>query len=525
MYGDRNCGLEDLPVEVCLRILSFLDLKDLLVCQRTCRMLNELAKSPFLYKKLDFSPWGNNNYCQGITLSPSLIFTMLRLGGAGVVHISLKGCSSNVTDSVLYGIKRHCRNVCFLDLSECVCITDKGLIELATTCSLIETLNLRNCSELTIDGLKAAFMALPNLSWLSLSRMFQLNEENIGEVVGNYCPNLEYLNSCRIDLSDSSILAISKGCSKLKGVHLSYNDRITHVGVLHLLAYCPQIEHLALRCCHLITDVAVQYLGRHSATGTAVTTYGFVFLKHLDLSYCHTNIDNESILCIASTCHELQYIDLSGLVNVSSSSMVALAESCPNLKHVDVAGVQKLDDTFTLCLSSLKNLSYLDIGNCWKIKGSRELKSVAKNCSKLEWLSLRNCIGVTDDAVVEFLLCLSSLKSLNVSGCKKLTDEILFAVLERGRRSDCYQLEALDLSMCGKLKGAPLVQGNELMGLRNIKELDLRNCEEFSKEAVFKVFETLTMLEKVSISGIEGFDESLKELIWMRNSNLKFLNV
>ena len=496
--------MEDLPTELCLKVFSYLDLKDLLSCAGTCRRLGEILEYSQLYRVLDFSPWGTNSYCQGITMSQSLMFKIFRRAKRNAITISLNGCTSFVNDSILLGVTRHCKCVKEIDLTDCTQVSDEGLGKLTSVCYGIEKIVMRNCSGLTSEGLKGPLMSLPNLTFLSLSRMFQLDEEVIGAVVGSCCPNLKFINTCRVDLSDLSILKIAKGCPRLEGVHFSYNERITHLGIQHLVAYLPRIMYMALRRCKHINNLAVKYIGNYNNKS------GFRNLRHLDISYCSTNIDDEGILPLAEGCSSLEYIDISGLINVSAMSMNTLLKNCPDLAHLDVAGVSKLGDAFVEGVWGSSKLRYLDLANCWKIKTSSALKGLGVNCKYLSWLSLRNCVGVCDEAVVQFLKECKTIKSLNLSGCKKLTDAVLYAVLNRGNGVDNQHLDVLDVSMCKKMKGKPFLECEGFKGFEGIRDLDMRNCEEMSLDALKCLFSNLTFLQKVDISGIGEVNEELK---------------
>ena len=70
-------------------------------------------------------------------------------------------------------------------------------------------------------------------------------------IVVDECPNLEYLNISKMDVSNSNFRVISK-LKKLKELNVSYCSRITDVSLAKIFQHCKLMETLDITFCHLI---------------------------------------------------------------------------------------------------------------------------------------------------------------------------------------------------------------------------------------------------------------------------------
>ncbi|HJN38255.1 MAG TPA: hypothetical protein QF353_05725 [Gammaproteobacteria bacterium] len=109
-------------------------------------------------------------------------------------------------------------------------VTDKyikDVMELVLYPESLTKLNLRSCTQITNDGLKALV---------------------------KHCKNLTELNlPVCLKITDEGIVALAKNCKKLRSLDVSYS-KITDDGLKALVKHCKNLTELNLRSCAQITD-------------------------------------------------------------------------------------------------------------------------------------------------------------------------------------------------------------------------------------------------------------------------------
>ena len=121
------CQLDDLPDEVLLEILSYLDIKDLLRCSQVCRRIRSISHDESLWQKI--------NLCEKIVPTEFLEFVL----NNGCKYLSLKGAT--LTGNLTLMIKNS--QLKYLDLSECN-IEGQILLSLLASCHSLTKLSLLN---------------------------------------------------------------------------------------------------------------------------------------------------------------------------------------------------------------------------------------------------------------------------------------------------------------------------------------------------------------------------------------------
>lgn len=132
-------------------------------------------------------------------------------------------------------------------------------------------------------------------------------------------------------------------------------------------------------------------------------------------------------LASISLMRNLESLVLSGCYSLTFSGLAMIAKECRAISHLSFAGCGKCiteEIIETLCLS-LRKLKIFDLSDCIKV-GEKSLKSITL-CHKLS--------------------------SLNLSGCKKLSN---YAILALGGTKYLPGLEALILNHCTKLDDTAL---------------------------------------------------------------------
>merc|ERR1712118_233769 len=83
------------------------------------------------------------------------------------------------------------------------------------------------------------------------------------------------------------------------------------------------------------------------------------------------------------------------------------------------------------------SLRSLNVAYCGKLLTDESIKALAAGCTSLNSLNLRNCEKLTDEAI-KALATLPELSTLRIFGCRKLTDESIKAL------AACAKLTTLD---------------------------------------------------------------------------------
>ena len=149
----------------------------------------------------------------------------------------------DATDDILKKFAE-CRNLKWINLSNCWDITDQGLIYLSQGCSSLSNINLTHCHRITDQGL------------LYLSQG---------------CPSLSNINlwNCK-DITDQGLLSLSQGCPSLSSIKLNGCENITDQGLKYLSQGCSSLSNINLTCCDNITDQGLQFLKQENPSLTIV---------------------------------------------------------------------------------------------------------------------------------------------------------------------------------------------------------------------------------------------------------------
>jgi hypothetical protein len=135
---------ESVPDSCVVKILSFLNTNDLVMCSRISRRFYFLAWEPNLWKSVNLI--GAEQTDTDLALK-----TIIRLLSRNSVKHSLEkliltGCS-RLTDRGLAIVARTCPNLFRLEIQHCVNITNGGLMDLVTKCQMMDHLDVTGKNE------------------------------------------------------------------------------------------------------------------------------------------------------------------------------------------------------------------------------------------------------------------------------------------------------------------------------------------------------------------------------------------
>ena len=169
-------------------------------------------------------------------------------------------------------------------------------------------------------------------------------------------------------------------------------------------------------------------------------------LTYINLNYCQ-KIDNDALIHIANTCHNLIHLELYIIPNISDQGLKQIIMKCPKLIYLNLSGCSHFGEESLLLLPKyLPNIEFLDLtrnydltDKCLEeiVKGCKNLKHLNlyalpklemnflknMNCINLEFLDLCGNQNITDEHFKKVAEKINNIKSLNLSWCTGLTDK------------------------------------------------------------------------------------------------------
>nr|XP_020845027.1 leucine-rich repeat-containing protein 29 isoform X2 [Phascolarctos cinereus] len=224
-----------------------------------------------------------------------------------------------------------------LDLSSCVSLTNSSLLAISASLPQLTVLHLAWCKEITDSGLLGLVdPGEKKDKGPKLSRNFgdmgfflpQLPPEPLApsqETPKQLTPSLLMLRALQeLDLTacskltDTSLAQVLKFPS-LKRLSLSLLLELTDTGLVAVARGCPSLEHLALSHCSRLSD-----------RGWVQAANFWKRLQHLNLSSCN-QLTEQTLVTIGKACRQLTVLDVSMCQGIS---MAAVRHFQAQLPHV-----------------------------------------------------------------------------------------------------------------------------------------------------------------------------------------------
>ncbi|CAK9316019.1 unnamed protein product [Citrullus colocynthis] len=502
--GDGSVGsLDLLPSTVLATIMTKLDLPSIFSVASTCRTFHSCASqilnflpsfhlleiSPtveFLRPLLPPNPFLRSLKVDCGQLDDSAIQLLLK---PSLHELCLHNCA-DFSGKLLSEIGGCCKDLRSLYLSSVAekrgrAIHIADLEELLSGCTQLEVLTLMFDVSFFLrqNFARVWAMASEKLTSLEIGCIYSVTvtemlSQNLG--IGNSMnrispsmwPNIEKLCLSVDYITDAMVGAISKSLISL--THLELQDApiieprfsfdLSNVG-LQQINQLSRLKHLSLIRSQ---EFLITYFRRVNDLGILLMAEGCADLESICLGgFCRvTDTGFRTILHTFSNLNKLRVfhgIQLTHLVfhDISATSL--------SLEHVSLRWCSLLTNDAVKNLSLNKDLSYLDLRDCRSLRD--EALQAIGTIPKLKTLLLDG--SDISDAGLSHLrpLIMSSLVSLSVRSCKKLTDKsitILFDGLSK------IELHVLDLSNLPYLSDAAVLQLTRSKFA--ISELRMRQC-------------------------------------------------
>ena len=334
--------LFDLPDEVILKILSFLNIKELLNCGQVSGRLRAISNDESLWLKLnlyrrqvpyDFIKKAVENGCQ---------------------YLSLDECDTNVT------VKSESPfNLKYLNIS----YSNSGLLKLIQNCSSLQKLSVID-HYLDSDDIQNICQNSQTLQVLNMSLRFDLDfdfdfnfdRRKETKLLLDLCTNCAHLTELNIEtdgtpFDDGTIQAIVENLTPtILKVTLGGQQNLKDEHVKKLVKRCNKITHLSLRFTPITND-SLQSIVQHLNTS----------LEELDVS--RTTIDFDAFLQLKSVSTLKTLVCLLDAENIKNLKL--------QLPHVRVTSEFESEFLPIACPNKIVNGS-LDNGWIWEIRAKQQ---------------------------------------------------------------------------------------------------------------------------------------------------------
>ncbi|KAJ3190988.1 hypothetical protein HK101_008192 [Irineochytrium annulatum] len=407
--------IADLPNELLGSVLSYLKVPQLFhLSAVNRRFATVLRGASELWRNLDFTR-------QATIITDRGLLTALRNGGSNVRNLRLDGCSN---------------------------ITDAAVRQLPKLAPRIVELALTSNGRVQQHIITAALTGLKDLAVLRMDST-RLRDHGVQAVLGP-ATKLRSLTArnCELTAEAFEADAAAQPVKSMTSLALAECALIDNRAVSAIARRLPNLQELELRACNLLTSACLQsiaalehlrYLalpafdrargnGMDAGLGEIVATCG-ASLRYVGLGGSIALTD-AGVAMLASSCPNLQGIDLSKCPHVTDASMLSLRSSCAKLKKLDVRGCNRLTDV-GLCglFEGCKFIETLYLSGIQSLT-SEPLKLLARKAKYLRELHVANCPNVTGSGILAVSegVASSRLQILNMDGCGRLTvDEVLLA--------------------------------------------------------------------------------------------------
>ena len=197
-------------------------------------------------------------------------------------------------------------------------------------------------------------------------------------------------------LTSACLVAIASSCSDIYRINLQGLSKVCDIGLVPLACKCPLQE----------VDLSAASLGnvpRFGSRGLIALGQNCNGLKVLRSNYC-SKIEDSSIIAIANGCPRLETIFVKRCYKLSDRSLLAIGKNCHYLRRIDISSCREITDY--------------------------GIKNLVNGCKLLVNVDFSN-LGITDSSVDELGSCCSSLSTISLQNCYKITDASISKLMYR----------------------------------------------------------------------------------------------
>nr|KAJ3423198.1 anaphase-promoting complex subunit Hcn1 [Polyrhizophydium stewartii] len=270
----------------------------------------------------------------------------------------------------------------------------------------VQTLILRNCWQITDQGLSRIAQHAPRLRALSLSSVW--------------------------DITEAGLETLAEGCKQLRAIELSNCRKITDRGVLALLDRCPHLDAIGLSYCKNLSDAimdrsvwgTVRRVNLQRCTG--IFDGGFLRWRDAVPAYGLAALTDSPVVTFPGmrgvAPFALEELNLSDCSFLTDQAIACIGDRCPRLRRLCLSFCCSLTERFAEPLVlGCNELETLDASYCGSAVTDGSLQTLAAGLPQLRRLSIRGCVQVTDAGVDTVLQFAAHLEALNLTQCKQIS--------------------------------------------------------------------------------------------------------
>ncbi|XP_037031814.1 F-box/LRR-repeat protein fbxl-1 [Bradysia coprophila] len=436
-YVPPYCGSSytDLPMEIILKILGYLNSSDLFVASLTCRR------------------WFEATQHINTTMPLAINFTKVHFadhsGPASVFLNSLRNYSKITLNCVDFGTTDEfwdrCADISIKEISFINCdLREKYLNSILKKVKNLEALEIENCRELFMSGRlfdkdrdkKTICHACRNVTSLALTYNRYLSDA----LFHRFATIMPKLNS--LDLSGCHI-SFHRGLYK-KFYPDSQKDASESVLTFHYIFQFIQCE------AQLIKSLNFSYTLIDGAALTSLSEIGELKLEVLRLRSCD-QLTNSGIISLVQVQPTLVELDLSSCVRLTDPGLMEICSSLSALKILKLRRCRAITDLGVKEVANLK-LKFLDISECESVTGRGIIDGIAKvqNLSLMELYV--SALNICEMSIIRIAENIPNLRLLDLSFCKNGVTNLAVQLIFK----NLVWLRVLLLDYCDKISDAAL---------------------------------------------------------------------
>ena len=391
----------------------------------------------------------------------------------------LNGCR-HITDRTLFFL-RHGSHADLLSLQHlevegCVHISDAAMCRLLECSPPLTHLNVNRCTQIQDNSLLILNRYCVTLEVLKVSGCYQITDNSLGPIFAS-CKQL-----CSVDISgcyhisDSTLLLFT---SDLGMLHFDASDcpRITDKGLSVVIGRSPHLSFLSIGTTAPSTIVANERFSpsinaprkrntktiatrgsRKTSTSEPkawrsrpprITAHTFAQLEKcpaltvLRLHGAIPDLTDECLTRTLMTFTNIEELDISGsslITDAGLSTLASLSEKYgpPSLRDLNISGLDRItSSSINLVTEAIgTSLQRLDVSGCRRLTDDA-FAAIAFNCRSLEHLNLAGCILVTNATPDALSRTCRELQSIDMSYCFSISSLRDFVV--------CHNLQTIVL--------------------------------------------------------------------------------
>ncbi|KAL2914794.1 hypothetical protein HK105_205725 [Polyrhizophydium stewartii] len=411
--SSTSCILDDAPYlglgpAILVRALQYLDVRHLMRVRRINKSISTLIgdRTHNLLATVDLSPWHKR-------LDNAALASVVAFCGANVQTLILRNCWQ-ITDQGLSRIAQHAPRLRALSLSSVWDITEAGLETLAEGCKQLRAIELSNCRKITDRGVLALLDRCPHLDAIGLS----------------YCKNLSDAIMDRSVWGTVRRVNLQRCTGIFDGGFLRWRD-----AVMATQPRLPPAQVVALPT-RPSPPQQQQQQQQQSAAGDesqGSTTASTASLQSEGLpaagqvpAYGLAALTDSPVVTFPGmrgvAPFALEELNLSDCSFLTDQAIACIGDRCPRLRRLCLSFCCSLTERFAEPLVlGCNELETLDASYCGSAVTDGSLQTLAAGLPQLRRLSIRGCVQVTDAGVDTVLQFAAHLEALNLTQCKQIS--------------------------------------------------------------------------------------------------------